>query len=280
MAKNLDKIGLKSIIKEFDTLYIDIWGVLHNGINLYESSVEALNQLEKLNIEYVLLTNAPRPNDTVIKFLKKMGLDNNKCQKVFTSGEAALKYLNSNLHHLKFFHIGPPRDFDLFKLLEKNKVKNIDECDFLLCTGLFDNYSNDLKFYHKLFSNYKNKKMICTNPDLIVDRGDKREFCAGSVAKVFEELGGKVEYFGKPYPLVYNQAAKIKNKNVLCIGDNLNTDIRGANLQNFKSLFILSGIHNNEESLNKLISNYKVNIDFTQSKLKWWNNLNITIFQI
>ena len=95
MAKNLDKMGLKSIIKEFDLLFIDIWGVIHNGINLYDQSVEVLNELEKENKEFVLLTNAPRPNDTVIKFLTKMGLDNKKCNKVFTSGEAALKYLKS-----------------------------------------------------------------------------------------------------------------------------------------------------------------------------------------
>ena len=85
--------------------------------------------------------------------------------------------------------------------------------------------------------------MICTNPDLVVDRGNIREFCAGTIARIFEELGGKVKYFGKPYPLVYNLSADIKDKRVLCIGDNLNTDIKGANLQNFKSLFILNGIH-------------------------------------
>tara|TARA_A100000164_G_scaffold28603_1_gene22276 strand:- start:145 stop:954 length:810 start_codon:yes stop_codon:yes gene_type:complete len=269
MAKNLDKIGLKSIIKEFDLLFIDIWGVIHNGIRLYKSSVETLNQLEKLNINYVLLTNAPRPNDTVIKFLKKMGLDNNKCSKVFTSGQAALKYLNSSLSNLSFFHIGPRKDFDLFKLLEKNKVNKIEESDFLLCTGLFEEHENDLNFYKKLFKNNLNKKMICTNPDLVVDRGNKREMCAGSVAQAYEELGGKVEYFGKPYPLVYNQSTDIINKKVLCIGDNLNTDIRGANLQNFKSLFILNGIHSDAKDLNKLLSNYKVKVDYTQSKLKW-----------
>ena len=269
MAKNLDKIGLKSIIKEFDLLFIDIWGVLHDGISLYDQSVEVLNELEKKNIDYILLTNAPRPNDTVIKFLSKMGLDNKKCNKVFTSGEVALKYLKSELQNLKFYHIGPPRDFDLFKLLEKNKVNNIHESDFLLCTGLFENFENDLNFYKKIFEKYTKKKMICTNPDLIVDRGEEREFCAGSVAKVFEEMGGKVEYFGKPYPLVYNQSADVKNKRILCIGDNLNTDIKGANLQNFSSLFILSGIHKNSKDLNKLLSNHKVKVDYTQSKLSW-----------
>jgi len=269
MTLNLDESGLKSIINDFDLLFIDIWGVLHNGINLFNDSVYALDQIERLNKEYVLLTNAPRPNSTVIKFLKKMGLDQSKCDKVFTSGQAALKYLNSDFKKLKFYHIGPPRDFDLFKLFEEYKVDNIEDCDFLLCTGLFENFEKDLKFYENLFKNKVDKKLICTNPDLVVDRGEIREFCAGSVAKVFERLGGKVEYFGKPYPLVYNQAATINNKKVLCIGDNLNTDIKGANIQNFKSLFILNGIHNNENNLNKLLSDYKVHADYVQSSLKW-----------
>ena len=269
MTLNLDESGLKSIINDFDLLFIDIWGVLHNGINLFNDSVYALDQIERLNKEYVLLTNAPRPNSTVIKFLKKMGLDQSKCDKVFTSGQAALKYLNSDFKKLKFYHIGPPRDFDLFKLFEEYKVNNIEDCDFLLCTGLFEDFEKDLKFYENLFKNKVDKKLICTNPDLVVDRGEIREFCAGSVAKVFERLGGKVEYFGKPYPLVYNQAATINNKKVLCIGDNLNTDIKGANIQNFKSLFILNGIHNNENNLNKLLSDYKVHADYIQSSLKW-----------
>ena len=269
MTLNLDESGLKSIINDFDLFFIDIWGVLHNGINLFNDSVYALDQIEKLNKEYVLLTNAPRPNSTVIKFLKKMGLDQSKCDKVFTSGQAALKYLNSDFKKLRFYHIGPPRDFDLFKLFEEYKVDNIEDCDFLLCTGLFEDFEKDLKFYENLFKNKVDKKLICTNPDLVVDRGEIREFCAGSVAKVFERLGGEVEYFGKPYPLVYNQAATINNKKVLCIGDNLNTDIKGANIQNFKSLFILNGIHNNENNLNKLLSDYKVHADYVQSSLKW-----------
>ena len=111
--------------------------------------------------------------------------------------------------------------------------------------------------------------MICTNPDLIVDRGNKREYCAGTIAKIFEEEGGKVEYFGKPYPLVYKLSSKIENKKILCIGDNLNTDIKGANLQNFSSLFISSGIHKNETNLNLTFKNHNVRVDYLQSYLKW-----------
>jgi len=271
MTLNLDKKGVKSIIKEFDLFFIDIWGVIHNGISLYDESVNVLSEIENLNKEYVLLTNAPRPNKTVMNFLKKLGLEESKCKKVFTSGEAALKYLESDYKNLKFFHIGPERDFDLFKLFEKNKVNRIEDCDFLLCTGLFDEYDKNLEYYKKLLKDNFSKKMICTNPDLIVDRGEEREFCAGTIAKLFEDIGGEVNYFGKPYPLVYNLSTNIKNKKILCIGDNLNTDIKGANNQNFTSLLISNGIHKKEVKNNfeKLMKIYDVKIDYIQSSLKW-----------
>lgn len=269
MSINLDKSGLKSIIQEYDLLFIDIWGVIHNGIRLFENSIFVLEEIEKLQKEYVLLTNAPRPNKTVIKFLKNMGLDKAKCDRVFTSGEASLNFLTKEQKDSTFFHIGPPRDFDLFKSFKNKKVNEINKSDFLLCTGLFEKNEKNLNFYNSLLKNQIKKKFICTNPDLVVDRGDVREYCAGTIAKIFENLGGKVEYFGKPFPLVYKLSTNIENRKVLCIGDNLNTDIRGANLQNFKSLFILNGVHNNEDNLNKLIDNYKVKIDYTQTFLKW-----------
>ena len=111
--------------------------------------------------------------------------------------------------------------------------------------------------------------MICTNPDLVVDRGNVREYCAGSIARIFQEIGGTVDYFGKPYPLVYNLSTNTKNKKILCIGDNLNTDIKGANLQNFSSLFISSGIHKNETNLSLTFKNHNVRVDYLQSYLKW-----------
>lgn len=272
MNINLDKKGFKSIASNFDLFFIDIWGVIHNGISLFQDSIDVLDELQKLNKEYVLLTNAPRPNLNVKNFLIKMGLEKFKSDKVYTSGEAALEYLESNWKNKKFFHIGPTRDFDLFKLYENNKVANINDSDFLLCTGLFENYEEDLNYYKSLFKNLNDKRMICTNPDLVVDRGKVRELCAGSVAKIFEEVGGKVDYFGKPFPLVYNQSVNVKNKEILCVGDNLNTDIRGANMQNFSSLLILNGIHKEElvnSDVNKLFQKYNVKVDYIQSKLKW-----------
>ena len=271
MTKNLDKYGFKSIVESYDLFFIDIWGVVHNGITLHDNSIKVLENLSNLNKEFILLTNAPRPNKTVVNFLKEMGLKN-FFKNVFTSGEAALKYLIKELKNQKFFHIGPPRDFDLFKSFEKNKVLNIKDADYLLCTGLFEDSSDDLNYYKNLFSKYTSKKMICTNPDLIVDRGNQREYCAGSVAKSFEEIEGEVIYFGKPYPPVYNLSSEIKNKKILCVGDNLNTDIKGANIQNYDSLLITSGIHRSEISkikLNNVLEKYKVKINYFQTSLKW-----------
>jgi len=114
MSKNLDELGLKSIFSEYDLFFIDIWGVVHNGIKLYENAIKVLEELSKNEKKFILLTNAPRPNLTVVNTLKKMGL-NNFSDTVFTSGEASKRYLLENFNNKKFFHLGPPRDFDLFK---------------------------------------------------------------------------------------------------------------------------------------------------------------------
>ena len=271
MTKNLDNFGLKSIADNYDLFFIDLWGVVHNGIKLYEDSIEVLDNLSKAKKNFILLTNAPRPNESVINFLKKIGLKK-YFENVFTSGEAAHKYLISHLGKKNFFHIGPPRDFDLFKNIEKNNVLNIEDADYFLCTGLFEDQENDLNYYKKLLSNHTSKKMICTNPDLIVDRGEEREYCAGSVAKSFEEIKGEVIYFGKPHPPVYNLSTNIINKKVLCIGDNLNTDIKGANIQNFDSLLITNGIHRKEildTELMSVLKKYETRVDYIQNNLKW-----------
>ena len=179
--------------------FIDLWGVVHNGIKLYENAIKTLNEINNTKKKYVLLTNAPRPNNNVKVFLKKMGMDKGILEKVYTSGEAALNYLKKNHLVEKFYHIGPPRDFDLFFDFKNNKEENIDKCSYFLCTGLFDKYDQDLNYYKELLNTFISKKMICTNPDLIVDRGEKREFCAGSVAMVFEKNGRPSSLFWKTF---------------------------------------------------------------------------------
>ena len=272
MTKNLDKEGLSSIVDNYQLFYIDLWGVVHNGVSLHEKAINTLKEITKKDKEYVLLTNAPRPNSAVKIFLEKMGMEKEIRDHVYTSGEAALNYLNKNHFNDKFFHIGPPRDFDLFKDFKQNKSEKILESKYILCTGLYDNYDRELTYYKNLLEKYIDKKMICTNPDLIVDRGNQRELCAGSIAMVFEKMGGNVIYFGKPYPEVYNQSIENKNKKILSIGDNLNTDIRGANLLNYDSLIISNGIHKNEikeKGIEQTAKSYEAICNYIQSELKW-----------
>ena len=114
--------------------------------------------------------------------------------------------------------------------------------------------------------------MICTNPDLIVDRGSKRELCAGSVALVFKKMGGDVIYFGKPFPEVYSQSIDNKKKQALSIGDNLRTDIKGANLLNYDALIISNGVHKSEikkYGIEIVAKKYEVVTNFIQTELKW-----------
>tara|TARA_Y100001970_G_scaffold81108_1_gene102872 strand:+ start:1052 stop:1870 length:819 start_codon:yes stop_codon:yes gene_type:complete len=272
MTKNLDKEGLSSIVDDYQLFYIDLWGVVHNGVSLHKEAIKTLKEISKKNKDYILLTNAPRPNNAVKSFLEKLGMEKEIRDHVFTSGEAALFYLKKNLSEKTFFHIGPPRDFDLFKDFEKMKLDKIENCEYILCTGLFDDYDEDLKYYKDLFEKNIKKKMICTNPDLIVDKGTNRELCAGSVAMVFEKMGGEVIYFGKPYSEVYNQSIDNKNKRILSIGDNLNTDIKGANLLNYDSLLISNGIHKNEikeKGIEKVAKSYEAICNYIQSELKW-----------
>ena len=272
MTKNLDKEGLSSIVDDYQLFYVDLWGVVHNGVSLHKEAIKTLNEITRKKKDYILLTNAPRPNHSVKSFLEKLGMEKEIRDHVFTSGEAALNYLRKHFLDKTFFHVGPPRDFDLFTDFKKNKSENIENSDYILCTGLFDNHDKDLKYYKSLFENNLKKKMICTNPDLIVDRGSNRELCAGSVAMVFEKMGGEVVYFGKPYPEVYNQSFDNRNKKILSIGDNLNTDIKGANLLNFDSLLISNGSHKNEiekNGIQKTSKSYEAICNYVQSELKW-----------
>jgi HAD superfamily hydrolase (TIGR01459 family) len=272
MTKNLDLDGLQSIADNYDLFYIDLWGVIHNGVKLHNSAIATLNELKKKNKSFVLLTNAPRPNTTVNKFLEKMGMSEDLTKHVYTSGEAALNFLKTSFKSKNFFHIGPPRDFDLFNEFKNNKSTELNESEYLLCTGLFDDHEDDLSYYKNLLENHTTKKMICTNPDLIVDRGNIRELCAGSVAMVFEKMGGEVIYFGKPHAEVYNQSIDNIGKKVLAIGDNLNTDIKGANLLNYHSLLVCNGIHKEEiqnKGVTEVSKEYEAIVNFTQTELKW-----------
>ena len=263
---------LSEVYSFYDTFVIDLWGVIHNGILLNDKAIEVADRLLKKSKKIVFLSNAPRPSEKVKEFLKKLKMEEKYLKNVITSGEAAMHAINENRFGKLFYHLGPSRDESIFYRIKDNKTK-LENSDFILCTGLFDEYENDLNFYKDFLKKHISKKLVCTNPDLTVHRGEEEEYCAGSIAKVFESLGGRVVYFGKPYKEIYNMCFNRKEK-VLAIGDNLRTDIKGANNLNIDSIFIYSGVHRNEfddeEELKKLLKKYKVEATYFQSELTWW----------
>ena len=232
---------------------------------------QGAKSLKKNSKKIVFLSNAPRPSSKVINFLLKMKMDKKYLTHVMTSGEAAMHAINQKKFGKTFYHLGPTRHTSIFEKVKGNKT-DLQSCDFILCTGLFDEYENDLNYYRKILLKHVSKKLICTNPDLIVHRGSVEELCAGSVAKVFEDLGGEVIYFGKPHKEVYDMCFG-SNEKVLAIGDNLRTDIKGANNLKIDCIFISDGVHikefNNFSELNKLLEKYDVKANFFQRELKW-----------
>ena len=262
---------LSEVYNVYDTFVIDLWGVIHNGIKLNEKAIEAVHNLKKNSKKIIFLSNAPRPSSKVIDFLLKIKMKKQYLSNVMTSGEAAMHAINKNKFGKNFFHLGPPRDTAIFQKVKDN-TSTIESCDFILCTGLFDEQKTDLDWYKKFLKKHISKKLICTNPDLIVHRGDEEEYCAGYIAKIFEEIGGKTVYYGKPYKEIYEMCFEASEK-VLAIGDNLRTDIKGANNLNKDCLFISDGVHrnefNNKLELIKLIDKYKVKVKYFQNELKW-----------
>ena len=262
---------LSDIFEAYDTFVVDLWGVMHNGVTLNPKAIEAVDQLLNYSKKIVFLSNAPRPSSKVINFLIKMNMNKKYLTNVITSGEAAMHAINKNKFGKTFFHLGPLRDTSVFEKVKDNKT-DLENCDFILCTGLFDEHEKDILYYKEFLKRHISKKLICTNPDLIVHKGSIKELCAGSIAKVFEELGGQVVYFGKPHKEVYNMCFS-QGEKVLAIGDNLRTDIKGANNLNLDCIFISEGVHreeyNNISELNSLLKKYKVKANFFQKELKW-----------
>ena len=164
--------GLSEIQSKYDAFFIDLWGVIHNGIELYPNAINVLKNLNKLNKRFVLISNAPRPSESVKKYLANLRMDELYLKDIFTSGEAALRSLKKNIYGEKFYHLGPIRDIDLIKGFENNKT-SLEKCDFILCTGLLEEEEDSLIYYENLLKKYIKLKMICTNPDLIVHRGSK-----------------------------------------------------------------------------------------------------------
>lgn len=244
--------GLSQIIGDYDVILCDVWGVIHNGVAAFPAACAALEHARGHGVSVFLVSNAPRPNAFVASMLDGMGVSRNAYDGIVTSGDVTRAVLAGRAG-AKVFHLGPERDLGTYDGLGVT-VTGQDEADLIVCTGLFNDEVETPEDYRALLTAMQARglTLVCANPDLVVERGDRLIYCAGALAELYEELGGDAVYCGKPHPPIYVEAMRrvlaVRNEvpeapRVLAIGDALRTDIIGATQAGFHSLFISSGIH-------------------------------------
>lgn len=253
--------SLAEISDRYEAVYCDLWGCLHNGIAPFPAAVKALEAFRDKGGHVLLLTNAPRPAVAVAKQLDAINVSRDLYHGIVASGDAARAALASGAYGSKVYHIGPDRDEGFFRGLElEDYYQGIDiervplaEAEGIVCTGPFDDQTETPEDYRAVFLTAKGRglKMLCANPDLVVDRGNRRIYCAGALAELYSEMGGEAHYFGKPHAPIYDLAYQrltsiagrvIEPKKILCIGDGIRTDVRGAIAEDLDCLFITGGL--------------------------------------
>ncbi len=244
--------GLNEIAGNYDALLCDVWGVLHNGTRASNRAIEALSGFKRLNKPTFLLTNAPRPNLQVLRQLEKLDIPlETTFDEIVTSGDVT-RGIISNINN-PIFHIGTDFDKSVFEGLDV-EFADWQSAEAVVCTGLYDDFTETPEDYSKLLTDIKKRDLpfICANPDIIVEHGGMMRWCAGALAKKYDEIGGQTMIVGKPNRPVYehahvllNQAAgrTLDNSRILAIGDGINTDIAGALGYGLDVVYISAGIH-------------------------------------
>jgi HAD superfamily hydrolase (TIGR01459 family) len=231
----------------------DIWGVLHNGVAAFPHAVEACRMYRRTGGVVLLVSNAPRPAAAVAQQLLNLGVSDDAYDSILTSGDVTRDLL-ATLGNSPIHHIGPDRDLGIFDGLAVVLTK-LEHASALVCTGLFDDTRETAEDYRGQVLQTAMRyglPMICANPDIHVERGGKIIACAGAVAAVYANMGGDVQYAGKPHPAVYRAAVDriasllgraVDQSELLAIGDGINTDIKGAAAEGIPSIYVASPVH-------------------------------------
>lgn len=247
--------NLRDVIDGVDVILSDIWGVVHNGLKAWPDACAALAEFRRRGGKVVLITNAPRPADSVQRMLRRLHVADDVYDAIVSSGDLTRGYIDEHRQQ-KVFHIGPERDHALFEGFGV-AFGDVENADYIVCSGLFDDETENAEDYRATLTRARERNLflVCANPDIVVERGDKLIFCAGALAELYVTLGGKVLFAGKPHAPIYDRAlelaakagaASISPTRVLAIGDSVRTDLEGANAAGFRCLFVTSGIHAEE----------------------------------
>jgi HAD superfamily hydrolase (TIGR01459 family) len=249
--------ALSDISAQYDALFVDLWGCVHNGVRAFDAANKALIEYRTGGGIVVLVTNSPRPRAQVEQQLADFGVARDAWDSIASSGDSARSELFLGAVGQKIYFIGTDAELPFFEPLklidDPIQISHvpIEEAEGIVCTGLptADGTPDDVRA-PLLYAKQKGLKLLCANPDIIVDRGDKREWCAGAVAQAYSEMGGTSLYFGKPHAPIYDLARRrlsairsnIPDDRILAIGDGITTDIQGAIGEGIDSLFITGGL--------------------------------------
>ncbi len=275
------------LARDYDVLFSDVWGVVHNGIAAYQEACDALTKFRQRGGTVVLITNAPRPGFAVQRILDRLNVPHDAYDAIVSSGDVTRGIVESRPRD-NVFHLGPERDHSIFTGLDV-KFSPLESSDYVVCSGLFDDTIETPDTYHDTLATMRGRSqfMICANPDIVVERGDTLVYCAGALADAYAALGGEVLYCGKPHAPIYELAlataqkargAAVPHDRVLAIGDSVRTDLKGAAAFGIDSLFITSGIHAEEyggrdtpnlDALNKIFADGGVTPKAVMFGLKW-----------
>ena len=246
------------ISDNYDAAFVDLWGCMHNGIEAFTAAVSAMQKFRTEGGIVVLVTNSPRPRFSVAEQIKDMGIPDYCYDTIATSGDSARAAMFAGIVGDKIWFMGEPvRDADFFKPLSvidnpiDIKQVSLSEAKGIVCCGPFDTQADpEANRADFLFAREKGLKLLCANPDIIVDRGETREWCAGALAAFYSDLGGESLYFGKPHPPIYDLARLrltgldllSSEPRIICIGDGISTDVLGGIQEDLDTLFITGGL--------------------------------------
>ena len=245
-----------SLAGGYDVALCDVWGVVHNGVAATAEACDALARFRNQGGTVVLITNAPRPGEIVARTtLERLGVPRAAYDGIVSSGDVTRALVAARAGAL-VFHIGPERDLGLFEELHA-LLAPMEDADYAVCSGLFDDTVETPQDYQGLVARMRARSlpMICANPDVVVERGDKLVYCAGAIADLYVAAGGEVIFAGKPYRPIYEQALalaeaargeRVEHHRVLAIGDSVRTDLKGAATFGIDCLFVTAGIHAEE----------------------------------
>jgi HAD superfamily hydrolase (TIGR01459 family) len=247
---------LEPLARDYDVLFCDVWGVVHNGMNAFPAACDALMRFRERGGTAILITNAPRAGEAVARILDRFGVPRVAYDAITSSGDVTRGIVAARLAQA-VFHLGPQRDLSIFAGLDV-KFTGLENADYVVCSGLFDDTTETPESYRDMLAAMRARSlfMVCANPDIVVERGDTLVYCAGALADAYAVQGGQVLYCGKPHAPIYDAALAVAaglrggaapaRRRVLAIGDSVRTDLKGGAAYGIDYMFVTSGIHAEE----------------------------------